>query len=86
MPTALGNVRFQGQRGRHMLALSSSQFDPPQTLAAIAGDAPHLHLPQARPKHPAGRLDKLPNGQPIHHARPMDVVVRRMIPSVAPKT
>jgi hypothetical protein len=55
-------------------------------LAAIAGDAPP-HAPPASPaKHPAGRLDKLPNGQPIHHARPMDVVVRRMIPSVAPKT
>jgi hypothetical protein len=28
MPTALRDVRSQGQRGKHMLALSFSGFDP----------------------------------------------------------
>jgi hypothetical protein len=28
MPTALRNVRYQGQSGSHMLALSFSGFDP----------------------------------------------------------
>src|SRR5258708_12580078 len=28
VPTASSNVRYQGQPGRHLLALSSSQFDP----------------------------------------------------------
>jgi hypothetical protein len=28
MPTALRDVRSQGQSGKHLLALSSSQFDP----------------------------------------------------------
>src|SRR4051812_44675112 len=28
VPTALSKVRFQGQPGRHVLALSFSQFDP----------------------------------------------------------
>src|SRR5216683_2748547 len=32
MPTASNNVRVRGQSGKHMLALSSSQFDPSQTL------------------------------------------------------
>src|SRR5712691_8601082 len=31
MPTALREVRSQGQSGKHMLGLSSSQFDPLQT-------------------------------------------------------
>src|SRR5258708_37317574 len=31
MLTALGDVRFQGQPGRHLLTLSSSQFDPLRT-------------------------------------------------------
>src|SRR6266849_5525936 len=34
MPTVLSNVRYQGQPGRHLLALSSSQFDPTETWAA----------------------------------------------------
>src|ERR1700687_128609 len=28
MPTVSGNVRYQGQPGRHLLTLSSSQYDP----------------------------------------------------------
>src|SRR5216684_9137048 len=28
MPTASGNVRVRGQSGKHVLVLSSSQFDP----------------------------------------------------------
>src|SRR5712671_7478291 len=31
MPTASSNVRVRGQSGKHMLALSSSQFDPERT-------------------------------------------------------
>src|SRR5450631_4954266 len=33
MPTVSRNVRFQGQPGRHLLTLSSSQFDPKATSA-----------------------------------------------------
>jgi hypothetical protein len=33
MPTALRDVRSQGQSGKHLLALSFSGFDPPETLA-----------------------------------------------------
>ena len=32
MPTALRNVRSQGQSGKHLLALSFSGFDPEPTL------------------------------------------------------
>jgi len=32
MPTASSNVRFQGQLGKHLLALSFSQFDPNETF------------------------------------------------------
>src|ERR1700736_6827234 len=31
MPTVSGNVRYQGQPGRHLLTLSSSQYDPTET-------------------------------------------------------
>src|ERR1700674_2198730 len=31
MPTASRNVRVRGQSGKHVLVLSSSQFDPEQT-------------------------------------------------------
>jgi hypothetical protein len=34
MPTALRDVRSQGQSGKHMLALSFSGFDPKATSAA----------------------------------------------------
>ena len=30
MPTALGNVRYQGHSGKHLLALSFSCFDDPK--------------------------------------------------------
>jgi hypothetical protein len=37
VPTVLGNVRFQGQSRRHVLTLSSSDFDPSETsLGAVA--------------------------------------------------
>jgi hypothetical protein len=35
MPTTLRDVRFQGQSGKHMLALSSSQFDPKWPLPIV---------------------------------------------------
>jgi hypothetical protein len=35
MPTALRDVRSQGQSGKHMLALSFSGFDPTLTLATL---------------------------------------------------
>jgi hypothetical protein len=34
MSTALRNVLFQGQSGKHLLALSFSGFDPHAALAA----------------------------------------------------
>ncbi len=34
MPITLRDVRFQGQSGKHMLALSFSGFDPTRTLGA----------------------------------------------------
>jgi hypothetical protein len=34
MPTALRDVRFQGQSGKHMLTLSFSGFDPSETSAS----------------------------------------------------
>jgi hypothetical protein len=48
MPTASSNVRVWGQSGKHMLVLSSSQFDPgrvetffvPQKLHATGRDGP----------------------------------------------
>jgi hypothetical protein len=36
MPTALRDVRSQGQSGKHMLALSFSGFDPKRTSGALA--------------------------------------------------
>jgi hypothetical protein len=42
MPTTLRDVRFRGQSGKHMLALSFSGFDPERTLdhaTESAGDA-----------------------------------------------
>ena len=36
VPTASSNVRYQGQPGRHLLAMSSSQFDPTETSASIS--------------------------------------------------
>jgi len=32
VPTELCKVRYQGQSGRHLLELSSSQFDPSRTF------------------------------------------------------
>jgi hypothetical protein len=34
MPIASSNVRVRGQSGKHLLALSFSQFDPMPTLGA----------------------------------------------------
>jgi hypothetical protein len=39
MPTALLNVCFQGQSGKHVLALSFSGFDPKRT----SGLSLHVH-------------------------------------------
>jgi hypothetical protein len=36
MPTALRNVRYQGQSGKHLLALSSSGFDPISDLRSAS--------------------------------------------------
>jgi hypothetical protein len=35
MPTASSNVRVREQSGKHMLALSSSDFDPKRTLTGV---------------------------------------------------
>ena len=43
MPTALRNVRYQGQSGKHVLALSFSGFDPEQTIFAKPIDATDLN-------------------------------------------
>jgi hypothetical protein len=41
MPTALRNVRYRRQSGKHLLAWSFSGFDPTQTLRGhSAGDTP----------------------------------------------
>src|SRR5258708_6885112 len=37
MPTALRNVRYQGQSGKHVLALSFSGFDPLQACPIMSG-------------------------------------------------
>jgi hypothetical protein len=36
MPTALRNVRYQGQSGKHVLASSFSGFDPERKSRALA--------------------------------------------------
>jgi hypothetical protein len=48
LPTALRKVRFQGQAGRHLLALSSSQFDPNRTSAESCASF-HFHQELVRP-------------------------------------
>jgi hypothetical protein len=40
MPTALRNVRSQGQSGKHLLALSFSAFDPERTCREPLLDHP----------------------------------------------
>src|ERR1700704_1656176 len=35
MPTAPSNVRVRGRSGKHLLVLSSSQFDPNRTSTAV---------------------------------------------------
>src|ERR1700737_1956138 len=42
MPTASSNVRVRGQSGKHILVLSSSQFDPSRTFRANALDTQFL--------------------------------------------
>jgi hypothetical protein len=42
MPTALRDVRSQGQSGKHLLALSFSGLDPTRTLALAQGQRPML--------------------------------------------
>src|SRR6266851_4221935 len=41
MPTVLSDVRFQGYLGRHLLRLSSSQFDPSPTSPLRYPGKPH---------------------------------------------
>jgi len=41
MPTAVRDVRSQGQSGKHILALSFSGFDPTATLAVQCGNGFH---------------------------------------------
>jgi hypothetical protein len=60
VPTALGNVCFQGQPGSHLLTMSSSQLDPLQT--SCLGVAHLRWLPRrngdplaGRARHPEGR-------------------------------
>src|SRR5258708_31240961 len=52
MPTASSNVRIRGQSGKHMLVLSSSQFDPNETSALDRRrpDRSRLRLHQALPQ------------------------------------
>jgi hypothetical protein len=38
MPTAMRDVRSQGQSGKHILAVSFSGFDPSETLSLIVRD------------------------------------------------
>jgi hypothetical protein len=40
MPTALRDVRSQEQSGKHLLTVSSSQFDPDRTSKQISLDLP----------------------------------------------
>jgi hypothetical protein len=47
VPTGPGKVRFQGRIGRHLFALSSSQFDPYATspsLNRISGNLEYLRV------------------------------------------
>ena len=43
LPAALGNVRFRGQPGRHLLSMSSSQFDPSRTFPDVRFCARRAH-------------------------------------------
>jgi hypothetical protein len=47
VPTILSNVRFRGDSGRLLLGLSSSQFDPSETLSLITSVADGVSLPPA---------------------------------------
>ena len=64
MPTALRNVRSQGQSGKHLLSLSFSGFDPQRTLAACATNyarrrfLTRAHQKVRRSKPPADRCQR----------------------------
>src|SRR6267378_5819631 len=45
MPAALGNVRFRGQPGRHLLSMSSSQFDPGCVKTCASRECAELFSP-----------------------------------------
>jgi hypothetical protein len=47
MPTLLRDVRFQGQSGKHVLALSFSGFDPQET--SRAQNLRHAFIPSNSP-------------------------------------
>jgi hypothetical protein len=48
VPTSSGNVRVRGQSGKHLLALSSSQFDPKATSEAPNDKCSYGRLPLSK--------------------------------------
>ena len=60
------NVRYEGQPGKHMLALSSSQFDPNRTSRYLKWTArrdSERHQSKIRQQKPHGRVAQLrPSG------------------------
>jgi hypothetical protein len=72
MPTALRDVRSQGQSGKHLLAASISPFDPTRTLSAkeeamkgtcqvvATGTSPPAHTAEVGTKDFAARTELLP--------------------------
>ena len=46
MTTALRDVRSQGQSGKHILALSFSDFDPTETSSLTASEARRRLVPR----------------------------------------
>src|ERR1700733_12991248 len=68
--TVLGNVRVREQTGRHVLALSSSQFDPersaPGSWQRIGGESP-----------PRGRSSQPPRPRVMHEVLLARAAVKR---------
>ena len=60
MPTASRKVRYQGQSGKHLLALSFSGFDPIRTLPRQRLLELHLHNCDAFVRK--RRACRIPNG------------------------
>ena len=55
MPTTLRDVRFRGQSGKHMPALSFSGFDPSETSVLISPEVGWVQFPLNRPSQIARR-------------------------------